>query len=38
MLMNIIEKDIKQLKEYKNNPRQNDDAVPYVANSIKEFG
>ena len=36
--MKIIEKDIDTLKEYENNPRINDDAVQYVANSIKEFG
>ncbi|HHX68547.1 MAG TPA: ParB N-terminal domain-containing protein [Gallicola sp.] len=33
--MNI---DINKLKPYKNNPRKNDEAVEYVANSIKEFG
>lgn len=27
-----------ELKEYHNNPRNNDEAVEYVANSIKEFG
>ena len=26
------------IKPYENNPRFNDDAVKYVANSIKEFG
>jgi ParB-like chromosome segregation protein Spo0J len=26
------------LKPYENNPRRNDDAVEYVANSIREFG
>lgn len=36
--MKIIEKNIEELKEYDNNPRINDDAVQYVANSIKEFG
>jgi len=29
---------IDDLKPYENNPRFNDDAVEYVANSIKEFG
>lgn len=29
---------IKDLKPYEENPRNNDDAVEYVANSIKEFG
>lgn len=36
--MEIKEIPIKQLKEYENNPRYNDDAVPAVAKSIKEFG
>lgn len=36
--MQIIEKPIKELKAYENNPRKNDSAVEYVANSIKEFG
>lgn len=36
--MNIIEKRIKDLKPYEKNPRLNDDAVKYVAESIKEFG
>ena len=36
--MEIINKSIEELKPYENNPRFNDDAVPYVANSIKEFG
>lgn len=36
--MEIINKKITELKPYENNPRLNDDAVPYVANSIKEFG
>lgn len=30
--------DVDELKPYENNPRFNDDAVKYVANSIKEFG
>lgn len=29
---------IGNLKPYKNNPRKNDEAVDYVANSIQEFG
>lgn len=29
---------LEDLKPYENNPRFNDDAVKYVANSIKEFG
>lgn len=36
--MKIIEKKISDLKAYENNPRNNDGAVEYVANSIKEFG
>lgn len=36
--MNIIEKRVKDLKPYEKNPRLNDDAVKYVAESIKEFG
>lgn len=36
--MNIIYKKIDELKPYSKNPRKNDDAVEYVANSIKEFG
>ena len=36
--MNIIEKRVKDLKPYEKNPRLNDDAVKYVAESIKNFG
>ena len=36
--MNILELELKDLKPYDKNPRKNDDAVDYVANSIKEFG
>lgn len=36
--MEIIQKKVDELVPYGNNPRINDDAVPYVANSIKEFG
>lgn len=36
--MEIINININELKPYKNNPRKNDEAVEYVANSIKEFG
>lgn len=36
--MNIIEKNIEDIKPYENNPRKNEKAVKYVANSIKEFG
>lgn len=36
--MEITYKKIDDLKPYENNPRFNDDAVEYVAKSIKEFG
>ena len=36
--MNIVEKRIKELTPFENNPRHNDGAVEVVANSIKEFG
>lgn len=36
--MEIINKSRKDLIPYENNPRKNDDAVEYVANSIREFG
>src|SRR5690554_2586991 len=36
--MKIININIKDLKEYENNPRLNDEAVEFVKNSIKEFG
>lgn len=36
--MDIVKKKISELKEYANNPRINDDAVAFVANSIAEFG
>lgn len=36
--MEIITKKIGEIIPYKNNPRKNDDAVEYVANSMKEFG
>ena len=36
--MDIIELPIKAIKPYKNNPRKNDKAVEYVANSIRQFG
>ena len=29
---------VEELKPYKNNPRHNEEAVKYVANSIKKFG
>lgn len=36
--MQIIYKKINEIKEYKNNPRNNESAVDYVANSISKFG
>lgn len=36
--MKIITKKINEIKPYEKNPRKNDEAVEYVANSIKEFG
>jgi len=36
--MNIIDLPIKSIKPYKRNPRKNDSAVEYVANSIRSFG
>lgn len=36
--MQVKNVPINEVHEYPNNPRKNDDAVEYVANSIKEFG
>ena len=36
--MQLIYKKLNDIKQYENNPRKNDDAVKYVAESIKEFG
>ncbi len=36
--MEIIYKKLSDLREYENNPRNNEDAVEAVANSINEFG
>ena len=36
--MEIINKKLSELKPYEKNPRKNDNAVDYVAKSIKEFG
>lgn len=36
--MNIVMKQVTELKEYENNPRNNEAAIDAVANSIKEFG
>lgn len=37
-IIKIQQIKLKDLKLYENNPRKNDKAVDYVANSIKEFG
>lgn len=36
--MEIVYKKLDEIKPYEKNPRKNDEAVEYVANSIKEFG
>lgn len=36
--MNIVERNVGDLHPYEKNPRRNDEAVKYVANSIKHFG
>ena len=36
--MRILNISTEKLIPYENNPRNNDDAVQYVANSIREFG
>lgn len=36
--MQIVEMNISDIVPYENNPRKNDEAVKYVAESIKQFG
>lgn len=36
--MEVVMMKVSELKEYERNPRKNEGAVEYVANSIKEFG
>ena len=36
--MKIVNVKLEELKPYEKNPRKNDKAIDYVANSIKEFG
>ena len=36
--MNILTKKLEEIKPYEKNPRKNDEAVKYVAESIKQFG
>ena len=38
MGLNVINKKISEIKPYEKNPRKNDDAVKYVAESIQQFG
>lgn len=36
--MNIIEKHLTEIHEYENNPRNNENAVDFVVESIQQFG
>lgn len=36
--MQVIYKKLEEIRPYEKNPRKNEEAVEYVANSIKEFG
>jgi site-specific DNA-methyltransferase (adenine-specific) len=36
--VNIVEKRLEEIQPYENNPRRNDAAVPYVAESIRQYG
>lgn len=36
--MNIVERKLGEVRPYEKNPRKNDEAVKYVAESIKQFG
>lgn len=36
--MNIIERKLSEVRPYEKNPRKNDEAVKYVAESIRQFG
>lgn len=36
--MNVVNINVNDLTPYENNPRNNNEAIQYVANSIKEFG
>lgn len=36
--MDVVEKPIDDIIPYEKNPRHNDEAVKYVANSIRQFG
>lgn len=37
-MQQIVMRSIQEIRPYEKNPRKNDDAVKYVAESIKEFG
>ena len=37
-MLKIIEKKLADIKPYEKNPRKNDEAVKYVAESIRQFG
>lgn len=37
-MIQIVEKNVNELIPYENNPRKNEHAVKFVANSIEEFG
>jgi Predicted transcriptional regulators len=36
--ISVLDIDIEQIKKYENNPRENAESIPYVVNSIKEYG
>ena len=36
--LKVVYKKLSEIKPYENNPRQNDQAVPYVKKSIEQFG
>lgn len=36
--MNVVYKKLTEIQPYENNPRNNEAAIPYVKNSIREFG
>ena len=36
--MNIVKRKLGEVRPYEKNPRRNDDAVQYVAESIRQFG
>ena len=36
--MDVIERKLAEIHQYEHNPRKNDGAVEYVANSIAKFG